>query len=129
FRRGANSTAEGAMFIIGDENSKYSRIPWVTGGLILANLMVFGLQNLVGEPLTYGFALVPAEIAQGKDLTKPQKVKMDVLVPGDARRGSPHIEKRWVDVPQYPGPFPIVLTLFTSMFLHGGWAHLISNMW
>lgn len=26
-----------------------------------------------------------------------------------------------------PGP-PALLTLFTSMFLHGGWAHLISNM-
>lgn len=26
-----------------------------------------------------------------------------------------------------PGP-PTLLTLFTSMFLHGGWAHLISNM-
>ncbi len=25
-------------------------------------------------------------------------------------------------------PFPL-LTLFTSMFLHGGWFHLISNMW
>lgn len=27
----------------------------------------------------------------------------------------------------YPGPLEF-LTLFTSMFLHGGWAHLISNM-
>lgn len=26
-------------------------------------------------------------------------------------------------------PFPIWVTLFTAMFLHGGWLHLLSNMW
>lgn len=26
-------------------------------------------------------------------------------------------------------PFPIWLTLFTAMFLHAGWLHLIGNMW
>ena len=31
------------------------------------------------------------------------------------------------DVPP-PGPTPLWLTLFTSMFLHGGWLHIIGNM-
>lgn len=31
------------------------------------------------------------------------------------------------DIPP-PGPSPIYLTLFTSMFLHGGWLHFLSNM-
>ena len=32
-------------------------------------------------------------------------------------------------MPQRYGPFPIHLTLFTHMFLHGGWAHLLGNLW
>ena len=32
-------------------------------------------------------------------------------------------------MPQFPGPSPIWLTLLTSMFMHGGWLHLIGNMW
>jgi len=31
-------------------------------------------------------------------------------------------------VPQAPGPFPIQLTLLTSMFMHAGWLHLAGNM-
>ncbi|MGH7562451.1 MAG: rhomboid family intramembrane serine protease [Gemmatimonadales bacterium] len=27
------------------------------------------------------------------------------------------------------GAYPSLVTLFTSMFLHGGWLHLIGNMW
>jgi membrane associated rhomboid family serine protease len=34
-----------------------------------------------------------------------------------------------VDVPQRPGPFPIQATLFSHMFLHGSWTHLLGNMW
>src|SRR5207237_3296662 len=45
--------------------------------------------------------------------------------------GRDHVAFRDVNVaiPQAPGPFPIFLTLFTSMFLHGGLLHLIGNMW
>lgn len=35
------------------------------------------------------------------------------LVPARLMTGSPHA----------------ILTIFTSMFLHGGWFHIISNMW
>ena len=29
----------------------------------------------------------------------------------------------------HTGPFDLVVPVWTSMFLHGGWLHLISNMW
>lgn len=122
------------MFIIGDESSKNARFPWVTCSLILLNVLAFCLQQAIGEPLTYGFSLVPKEITQLKDLTRPEKVKVKMLVPayydpyyGDY--GPARIREVSVDVPQYHGPFPIVLTLLTSMFLHGSWAHLIGNIW
>ncbi len=35
---------------------------------------------------------------------------------------------RMIAPPQYPGPSPIYLTLLTSMFMHGGWAHIGGNM-
>src|SRR5262249_44588838 len=35
----------------------------------------------------------------------------------------------WVRVPYHHGPVPIHLTLLTSMFMHGGWVHLLGNMW
>jgi membrane associated rhomboid family serine protease len=34
----------------------------------------------------------------------------------------------WHDFPP-PAPVPVPLTVLTSMFLHGGWLHLIGNMW
>jgi membrane associated rhomboid family serine protease len=29
----------------------------------------------------------------------------------------------------FPGSIPAIFTLFTAMFLHSGWVHLISNLW
>src|SRR5262245_55662038 len=121
------------MFILGDESARRSRIPWVTGTLILLNVGAFLAQKAVGDRITYGFSLVPYEITHLKDLKKPQKIKAKVAVPHHDPRlrdyVPPTIREVTVDVPQYPGPFPIFLTLITSMFLHGDWMHLIGNMW
>jgi membrane associated rhomboid family serine protease len=121
------------MLILGDESARRSRIPWVTGSLILLNVLAFLTQKWIGDRITYGFSLVPYEITHLKDLTKPQKIKAKVPVPHPDPRlrdyVPPTIREMWVEVPQYRGPFPIVLTLLTSMFLHGDWMHLIGNMW
>jgi membrane associated rhomboid family serine protease len=53
------------------------------------------------EKFTYAFSTVPAEILTGKDITA------GVLE---------------------PTPVPVYFTLITSMFMHGGWAHLLGNM-
>jgi membrane associated rhomboid family serine protease len=118
------------MLVIGDQGSKFKRIPWVTGGLILVNIVIFLIQQGVGER-AYGFALVPKEITTGKDLVKPERMKLKT--PKYVRNRDGHyvlaFRDEWVPVPQYPGPFPIFLTLITSMYLHGSWAHLLGNMW
>ncbi len=121
------------MFLLGDESCKNSRFPWMTLSLVVINVMVFAAQQFVGDSLTVGFSMVPAEITQLKDLTKTERVKMMVPVvrPHPRYHGMEIIaqEEQWVDVPQYAGPFPIFLTMLTSMFLHGNWVHLIGNMW
>src|SRR5262245_26257845 len=111
------------MFIIGDQSHHNGRIPWVTGTLVVTNVVVFFLQIGLGERFTNGFSLVPREITEFRDLTKKERVKVKVLDEDDWGRVTKHDHVFYVN--HYPGPFPIVLTLITSMFLHGDVFHLI----
>jgi membrane associated rhomboid family serine protease len=129
---GAGFLGADAMFILGVQENPKGERPWVTWALIGLNVFVFGIQVRIGDPVNFGFSLIPGEITPAKDLIRPQKIKVKVPVGIDHRaRGRNRIRYReeWQHVPQYPGPFPIHLTLFTSMFLHGGWFHLLGNMW
>lgn len=91
------------MIPIGDDNSDNTRMAIVNYVLIAINILVFiFLQGMGGnEKFTYAFSTVPAEILTGKDITT------GVLE---------------------PTPVPVYFTLITSMFMHGGWAHLLGNM-
>src|SRR5262249_18393703 len=84
-----------------------------------------------GDDFTRGFSLVPKEISTLKDLTKPEYVRAKIPSRIWYERGQRKMlyQEVTVKVPQAPGPFPIYLTLLTSMFLHGGLVHLIGNMW
>ena len=115
------------VLVLGSNATEGGPAPWVTWGLIVINVMAFGAQLATGDAITHGFSLVPREVTTGEDLVVPQHVWLHVWVPGPRRGG--HFEEQDVRVPQRPGPVPIQLTLFTHMFLHGGWAHLIGNMW
>lgn len=119
------------MFILGDE-TKHRGLPWVTLSLVVINVLVFTLQLALGDQFTRGFALVPEEIVSGKDLTRPTAMTLKEAYrdryPGK-NYGKIRYRERVVQIPQATGPFPIHLTLLTSMFLHGGWLHLIGNMW
>ncbi|MBI3410014.1 MAG: rhomboid family intramembrane serine protease [Planctomycetes bacterium] len=119
------------MLLVGDETQSHGRIPWVTGALVVINVLVFCAQSFLGEKFTLGFSLVPYEITHLKDLTKPERVKVKAPVRAYYAQGKRKIDyaEVHVDIPHAPGPYPIVLTLLTSMFLHGDWIHLIGNMW
>ena len=120
------------MFILGDEGHYHGRFPWVTTSLVVINVIVYIAQVFLGEPFTNGFSLVPEEIVTFKDIqgTKYHKVKIDVGGHHD-RKGHyhPRLEAKHFPVRHYTGPFPIFLTLLTSMFLHADVFHLIGNMW
>ena len=103
------------MFPIGDENQPGHGLAWVTATLIGINVAVFVLLQGLGaeNAFTTGFSAVPLEITTGRDLVNPETITL---------AGQTYL------VPQAPGPFPIQLTLLTSMFMHAGWLHLAGNM-
>jgi membrane associated rhomboid family serine protease len=120
------------MFILGDESRTHGRFPWVTCSLVGLNLLVFCLQLAIGDSFTNGFALVPKEITEARDLDRP--TPMEVKVPLRGRptipgQGNARFQTHTVWIEHARGPFPIFLTLFTSTFLHAGWIHLVGNMW
>ncbi len=99
------------LFPLGDDNSQRRITPLVTWTLIGINVMVFVYQ-LMDEPFTYGYSVVPFEITRG----------IDLISPGISARG------QMVQAPQTPGPTPIYLTLLSAMFMHGGFMHIAGNM-
>jgi rhomboid family protein len=104
------------VFPISDDNSDRRTIPCVTISLIAVNLFVFFVLQRAGtnERFTYAWATVPQEIRTGRDIDRP------VTVP------SPEGP---LAIPLEPTPLSVYLTLLTSMFLHGGIAHILGNMW
>lgn len=119
------------MWIVGDESKSNGKVPWVTFSLIAINIVVYCAQCFLGDSFTRGFSLVPKEIKTLTDLTKPEIVRAKVPARIWYENGKEKIQFREVviTVPQAPGPYPIFLTLLTSMFMHGGWLHLLGNMW
>jgi membrane associated rhomboid family serine protease len=90
------------MFPIGDENIKGSGPAVFTIGLIAANVLAFLL-----------------EINQPSDAALQSFIEAWGVVPREYSAGR--------DLPPAI-PAPFWTTLFTSMFLHGGWGHLGGNM-
>lgn len=90
------------MLPIGDQNIKGQGPAFVTISFIALNILAFLL-----------------EINQPSDAALQSFVEAWGVVPREYTNG--------VDLP--PGiPYPVWSTLFTSMFLHGGWGHLLGNM-
>lgn len=108
------------VFPLGDENSDRTITPVVNYVLIALNIFVFVIPQGMGvnDKFTYAFSCVPAEIRTGEDVvTADRKIREPI-------RG----EEMTLPGLQ-PTPIPVYLTLLTSMFMHGGWAHLLGNMW
>jgi len=78
----------GGVVPLTDVSRRPTRMPVVTGGIIVANVVVFLLELAGGEPFVRSWAEVPADIVAGHHL----------------------------------------VTLFTSMFMHGSWSHILGNM-
>jgi membrane associated rhomboid family serine protease len=108
------------MFIpIGDDNRDRQRTPYVNWLFIAINILVFIFLQKMGNDVgfTFAYATVPAEILTGRDFITEAKVLLDPLTGNQITM--PGLE---------PTPVPVHLTLITSMFMHGGWAHLFGNM-
>ena len=106
------------MLPIGDDNTGRTITPIVNYLLIAANVAVFVFLQGLGsnERFTYAFSTVPQEIITGRDVAEPVTIKDPVS--GEVA-GTVELE---------PTPIPVYLTLLTSMFMHGGFAHIFGNM-
>jgi len=94
-------------------------VPFVTVGLIVLNSLAFLVELGQGEEIDgfiKGYGLTPKRVFGGV-VPEPQ-VRYRLLGQWMVRE----------DAPVLP-PAPVWLTFLTSMFLHGGWMHLIGNMW
>ena len=107
------------LFPIADENSDRRTTPIVNYILIGINVLVFVFLQGFGsnEKFTYAYSTVPKEIITGRDISTPDRV-VEHPVTGQE-----------VEIPGLqPTLIPVWLTLITSMFMHGGIAHLLGNM-
>jgi membrane associated rhomboid family serine protease len=108
------------MFIpIGDDNRDRHLTPFVNYLLIAINIIAFIFWQDWGQDIhnMYSYAAVPGEILTGVDITTRPVIVTDPITGND-------IEMPGLQVT----PIPVYLTLFTSMFMHGGLAHLGGNM-
>ena len=105
------------VFPLYDDNTDRHSTPFVNYAIIALNIFVFVVLQRLGTDtdFTYSFSTVPAEIVSGEDLvTSAREVEyagQRVLIPG--------LGRTWPSV---------YFTLFTSMFMHGGIAHIAGNM-
>jgi membrane associated rhomboid family serine protease len=103
-----------------------SIVPVVNYAIIALNVLVFFLQQSRPESFTIAYAATPYEITHNLDIDRPVVVNRE-LVAQDAF-GRVRLQPEDQVIPQAPVPFPVWLTLFTSVFMHGGFAHLAGNM-
>ncbi|MBA3673808.1 MAG: rhomboid family intramembrane serine protease [Chitinophagaceae bacterium] len=107
------------MIPISDDNSDRIRTPFVNYIFIALNVIVFIVFQKFGSNIdfTYSYATVPAEILSGHDIVTAPNWVQDPITGQQV---------------QIPGlgvtAFPVWFTLITSMFMHGGLAHLGGNM-
>ena len=78
----------GGLIPLTDASRRPTHIPVVTGGIILANFAVFGLELNGGDAFVLKWSAIPAQITSG----------------------------------HHP------ITIFTAMFLHASWSHILGNM-
>jgi membrane associated rhomboid family serine protease len=108
------------VFPIGDDNTGRTTTPLVNYVLIAANVLVFVLFQGLGTAdnnFTYAWATVPQEIVTGRDVVTPDRTV--TVEPTNQRLRIPGLQ---------PTPGSVYLTLLVSMFMHGGWLHLLGNM-
>lgn len=96
------------IFPISDDDRHLLRPAYVSIGLLVMNVLAFLWQQLHPE-FTYGWSVIPREISTGQDMVG------SFAMPG----GVLHLLE---------SPSPVYLTVFSAMFMHGGWGHLGGNM-
>jgi membrane associated rhomboid family serine protease len=110
---------------LGDEHPTRI-VPVATYAIIALNVLVFFVQQSRPESFTVAYAATPYEITHNQDIDSPVVIRREVAAQ-DAY-GQVRLRPGELGLPQAPVPFPVWFTLLTSVFMHGGLAHLAGNM-
>ena len=117
------------MFFPFHDDNPTERTPVITYVLIAINVLSFvGVRRMSltqRQVLAYRRGFVPARITRLKD-HEGVTVPIQWLQPDPQRRMHRVVRQQ---LRLNPSPREILLSLLTCMFLHGGWMHLIGNMW
>jgi membrane associated rhomboid family serine protease len=84
----------------------------VTIALVVVNVALF-LWQLLNPEFTSGWSVVPYEITHGVDINQTIGIQTQQGIQAFTLTA---------------GPSPIYLTIFSAMFMHGGWMHLGGNL-
>src|SRR5262245_35687205 len=100
-----------------DDNSDRRTTPFVNYAIIALNVFVFVVFQGMGEndKFTYAYSCVPEEIRTGQDVAKVVQIEEP-------------LSHKTLELTLQPTPVSVYLTLLTSMFMHGGVAHILGNM-
>lgn len=115
------------VFPIKDDNPTRSTA-WVTVLLIIVNVAVFVGPQRMADPqdterdITLEFAAIPCEVVSGEGLTA---LEIDALY-RNGNQMACDLDPN--GAPQFPNK-PERLAVVFSMFMHGGWVHLLGNIW
>ncbi len=106
------------IFPLYDDNTGRRTTPVVTYLFIAINILVFIFLQGGGsnEKFTYAYSTVPYEIVNNEDVTR----RVTIV--------DPLTDKPIGVIQHQPIAGSVYLTLLTSMFMHGGWMHLLGNM-
>lgn len=146
-----NGEESKVLIPIGHEDQKVTRLPWVTISLVVANLAVLlltlpvverqaaGTHQRLEEVVRYAmerpYLRLPAELARFVPAQRPpagpsaetiadEQARLDRLLRDLRSTAMDTVYRIYGYVPAEPR----LLSLFTSMFMHGGWFHLIGNL-
>lgn len=94
--------------------------PWVNYGVIAVCSLVFLQQYLTGldsPTLVEKYGMIPARVSHPDAPVMVKDIRQTPVGPVEQLR------------PAAKSPIPPLLTMLTCIFLHGGWFHIIGNMW
>lgn len=126
------------MIPIRDDNPTHST-PVLTIALIALNTAIFIFQATLPAPeegeFVWKYGFVPAKLTHDSDEFRAGLVEHAPVVPATDRFGRIRVDMfgRALGVRQQipedaATALPAWVTIFTCMFLHGGWMHLLGNM-
>jgi len=100
------------MFPISDGELKTRTRPYVNVSVIVICTAVFIYQLTMGSfdefRFIYRFGVIPAELTSGNEYERYL------------------VADGYIDI---ASPLPTWATMFSSMFMHGGWMHFLGNVW